>query len=176
MREPWVDTEARARRLPSPSTPPKKRSTRRQTVQAAGWVKKSVSAKIDRIAKHAGLTRSRTIATLLGEAVHQRLHVQHAVLLKPLIKETLAEERRKDRAQFAAFLVRIAFDTNTNRHLLGNILGRQPGVTPESLNKIRDWCTRKAMESIKTRSPEIEALIRAVDQWFEAGEGSRDGA
>src|SRR3712207_3585750 len=72
---------ARTRRPEPPSAPPRKRSTKRQTVMAAGWVKKPVSAELDRIAREEGVTRSRVIATLLEEAVHQRLHVQHAVLL-----------------------------------------------------------------------------------------------
>jgi len=140
---------------------------------AAGWVKKPVSAELDRIAQQEGVTRSRVIATLLEEAVHQRLHIQHAVLLQPIIEQAIAAQLQKDRARFAALLVRIAFDANTTRHLVGNILGRQDGVTPEALNRIRDWCTRKAKDSITTRTPQIEELIKAVDAWLAgSGEGS----
>jgi hypothetical protein len=140
---------------------------------AAGWVTRPISDEIDRLAEQAGLTRSRTIATLLEEAVHQRLHVQHAVLLRPAIQEVFAAERRKDRARFAALLVRIAFDANTTRHLVGNILGRQPGVTPEQLNRIRDWSTRKAKDSLTARTPQIDELITAVEHWLAAGEEER---
>src|SRR3712207_6297929 len=153
--------------------PPRKRSTKRQTVMAAGWVKKPVSAELDRIAKQEGVTRSRIIATLLEEAVHQRLHVQHAVLLQPIIEQAIAKQLQRDRTRFAALLVRIAFDANTTRHLVGNILGRQDGVTSEALNRIRDWCTRKAKDSITTRTPQVEELIQAVDAWLAgSGEGS----
>jgi hypothetical protein len=151
-----------------------KRSTKRRTVIAAGWIKRPISEEIDRIAKSEGLTRSRVIATLLEEAVHQKLHVQHALLLEPIIRQAIAREMGRDRARFAALLVRIAFDANTTRHLAGNILGRQPGVTPERLNRIRDWSTRKAKESITTRSPQIEELLAALDAWLnEAGEEER---
>src|SRR3712207_515732 len=139
-----LKSTARKRLLMNKSDRAQKRSTKRRTVMAAGWVKQPISDEIDRMARDNGLTRSKTIATLLEEAVHQRLHVQHAVLLKPLIQQAIREELRKDRARFAALLVRNAFDSNTNRHLLGNILGRQPGMTPEKLNKIRDWSTDKA--------------------------------
>jgi hypothetical protein len=137
---------------------------------AAGWVKRPISEEINRIARDAGLTRSKTIANLLEEAVHQRLHVQHVVLLKPLIQQAIASQMRKDRARFAALLVRIAFDANTTRHLTGNILGRQPGVTPERLNKIRDWSTDKAKDSLTTRTPQIDELIKAVEHWLDEGE------
>ena len=136
-------------------------------------MKKPISAELDRIAREEGVTRSRVIATLLEEAVHQRLHVQHAVLLQPIIEQAIAKQLQKDRARFAALLVRIAFDANTTRHLVGNILGRQDGVTPEALDRIRDWCTRKAKDSITSRSPQIEELITAVDEWL-AGSGEEE--
>src|SRR3954468_2712041 len=75
---------ARARQSDINSDRVKKHSTSRQTVQATGWVKRPISDEINRIAEHSGLKRSRTIATLLEEAVHQRLHIQHAVMLSPL--------------------------------------------------------------------------------------------
>ncbi len=164
---------ARTRPLEPTSAPLRKRSTKRQTVMAAGWVKRPISAELDRIAKQEGVTRSRVIAVLLEEAVHQRLHVQHAVLLQPIIEQAIAAQLQRDRARFAALLVRIAYDANTTRHLVGNILGRQDGVTPEALDRIRDWCTRKAKDSITTRTPQIEELIQAVDEWLAgSGEGS----
>ena len=98
-----VQHEARTRRLPSQATLPKKRSTKRQTVQAAGWVKKPISAELDRIAKQEGVTRSLVIATLLEEAVHQRLHVQHAVLLQPIIEQAIAKQLQRSSRRAAAW-------------------------------------------------------------------------
>src|SRR4051812_36093379 len=46
----------------------KKHSTSRQTVPATTWLKKPISEEIDRIAADSGLTRSKTIATLVEEA------------------------------------------------------------------------------------------------------------
>src|SRR5215211_1314584 len=118
-----VARAARTRQADTKVVRTKKHSTKRQTVMAAGWVKRPISSEIDRLANHEGLTRSATIASLLEEAVHQRLHVQHAILLQPIIKQAIADQMRKDRARFAALLVRIAFDANSTRHLVGNILG-----------------------------------------------------
>src|SRR3712207_4117107 len=60
-----VDTTARKRLLSAKSARAHKHSTKRRTVMAAGWVTRPISSEIDRLAKDAGLTRSRTIATLL---------------------------------------------------------------------------------------------------------------
>src|SRR5271165_5787596 len=124
----------------------KKHSNKRQTVNAVGWISKKVSAEIDRIAAEKGITRSRTIATLLEEAVNWSIEKQYATLLKPIIQQTIRKESRKDRARFAELLVRVAYDANVSRNLAFNILGRQPGVTVESLNRIKDWSNKKAKD------------------------------
>src|ERR1700731_905394 len=79
----------RSRPLNINSDRSKKHSTKRQTVPAMGWVERPVSSEIDRIAKEWGQTRSHTIATLLKEAVNQRLHVHHAVMLSPLVRKSV---------------------------------------------------------------------------------------
>jgi hypothetical protein len=86
-----VGNARRARRLDKNSDRTKKHSTRRQTVQAIGWIGRPISEEINRIAKESGLSRSRTIATLLEEAVHQRLHIRHAVMLAPLVKKAVVK-------------------------------------------------------------------------------------
>jgi hypothetical protein len=151
----------------------KKRSTSRQTEPATTWLKKPISAEINRIAKHHGLTRSRTIATLLEEAVHQKLHIQHAVLLKPTITQAIAEERRRDRGRFAGLLAWIAVQTIQTRYLSTNILarlGRKEEITAETLNSIVDKSKRKARANIISRDPEMEELITAVERWLAKGE------
>jgi len=142
----------------------KKHSNKRQTVQVTGWVSKKVSAEIDRIAAEKGITRSRTIATLLEEAVNWSIEKQYATLLKPVIQQAIRKESRKERARFAELLVRVAYDANVSRNLAFNILGRQPGVTVESLNRIKDWSNKKAKDSIINRTAQIDDLIRAMEE------------
>ena len=96
---------ARSRQLTTKSDRGKKHSTKRQTVSAIGWIKQPISEEIDRIAKDTGLTRSHTIAMLLEEAVHQKLYMQHAIMLGPIIQKALAKEREKDRRQMRQLLV-----------------------------------------------------------------------
>ena len=151
----------------------KKRSTSRQTEQATGWVKKPISDEINRIAKHHGLTRSRTIATLLEEAVHQKLHIQHAVMLRPTITQAIAEERRLDRGRFAGLLAWIATEAGQTRYLVTNILariGRHEELTPATLNRLVDLSRRKARANIVGRDPDMEELVLAVERWLTKGE------
>ena len=130
-------------------------------------------SEIDRIAGCDGLTRSKTIATLLEEAVRQRLHTQHAVLLTSIVEQAIAKQMTRERARIAALLVRIAFDANQTRTLATNILGRQPRMNPEKLTTILEASFRKAKMDITRRSPQIEQLITAVQNWLN-GEDPED--
>jgi hypothetical protein len=103
-----ADTPARTRPMIKNSDRSKKHSKSRRTVPAVGWVERPISSEIDRIAQCEGLTRSKTIATLLTEAVRQRLHIQHAVLQRTIIEEAIARQMAKERARIAALLVRVA--------------------------------------------------------------------
>ena len=148
----------------------KKRSTKRKTEPAVGWVRRPISQDINRIAQCDGLTRSKTIATLLTEAVKQRLHTQHAVLLTAIVEQAIAKQMATERARIAALLVRIAFDANQTRTLATNILGRQPRMNPERLTTILDASFRKAKMDIIRRSPQIKKLIEAVEKWLNGEE------
>jgi hypothetical protein len=149
---------------------PRTHSTKRQTVPATTWLKRPLRDEIDRIAAHNGATRSETMEALLEEAVHQSIHEQHEVMVKPIVERAIAEQSRHDRTQFAQLLIRIAYDANQTRSLVTNVLGRQDGVTPEVLNKIRDWSSHKARQSILAKSPQIEELLTALNAWLEGGE------
>jgi len=169
------DQPARTRRMSKNSDRSKKRSTNRQTEPAVGWVLKPISQDINRIAECDGLTRSKTIATLLTEAVRQRLHTQHAVLLTAVVEQAIAKQMAKERSRFAALLVRIAFDVNQDRTISTNILARQPGMTPKKLTTILDASYKKAKIDITRRSPQIEELIAAVEKWLNGEEDDPEG-
>jgi hypothetical protein len=144
----------------------KKHSTRRQTVPAVGWVTRPISQEIDRIAQCEGISRSKTVATLLTEACRQRLHTQHAVLLSSIVEQAIAKQMSRERARIASLLVRVAFDANQTRTLATNILGRQPRMSPERMTTILDASFRKAKKDITERSPQLDDLITAVQKWL----------
>jgi hypothetical protein len=149
----------------------RKHSTRRQTVPLTTWLKKPIRQEIDRISKDSGLSTSKTAAVLLEEAVHQKLHLQHAILLGPIIEDVLAKERQKDRSRMATLLVQNTALTRQLKYLVTHLLGRtgsQQRVTAQELEKILDWSKRKAREGVINRGQHTEALVDAIGQWLDA--------
>jgi hypothetical protein len=163
---------ARARKVDINSDRVKKHSTKRQTVQAIGWVKRPISDEINRIAAHTGESRSSTIATLLEEAVHQRLHIQHAVMLSPLVRKAVLRGIQG----LLPLLVSIAYDSNQTRHLTGNVLAKHTKI--DELDQIRERTAKKAKDSILHQRPQIEELVEVANNWFAAleQEGEADPA
>ena len=153
---------ARTRRMSKNSDRSKKHSTKRQTEPAMGWVERPVSWEIDRIAKESGQTRSHTIATLLKEAVHQRLHIQHAVMLSPLVRKSVL----KGIQGLLPLLIAIAYDANQTRNLAGIALAKS--VRPEEMENIRERTAKQARKSILHQRPQIAELVDIAKGWFAA--------
>jgi hypothetical protein len=72
----------------------RRRSTKRRTVQVAAWVSPKIRSELERLAKQEGLSLSRTIRAMLEDGVHRALHVQHALLLEPIIEAAVRREMR----------------------------------------------------------------------------------
>ena len=142
-------------------------SRTRQTVQVSAWVKPAIKAELQRIAGQEGLSLSQTCAALLAEAIRQKLHVQHAVLLQPIIETTIRNEVRRNFSRFVLLLMRIAFEEGQTRRMVTNILGRQPGVTPALLEHILDASSREAKKTIFLKTPQIASLIEEFEQWLQ---------
>lgn len=133
-------------------------------------MKPEYKAELQRMAGLEGLSVSSFAGTLLEEAVRQKLHIKHAVLLQPIIEQAIAREMRTISTRLAWLLVRVAFDAGQTRSIVTNILGRQPGVTPDILNTILDGSGKTAKANITRRTPQIVELIEAVEKWIIAHE------
>jgi hypothetical protein len=157
--------DRRAQQSDKNSDRTKKQPKERPTVQAVGWVERPVSWEIDRIAKESGQTRSHTIATLLTEAVHQKLHIHHAVMLSPLVRKAVV----KGYQGLLPLLLSIAYDSHQTRHLTGNVLAKT--VPPKDLEVIREKTEKKARDNILHQRPEIEDLVDIAKEWFVNLEG-----
>ena len=136
------------------------------------WVEREVKAEVDRIARQEGLSVSATGAAFLREAVRQKLHVQHAVLLQPIIEQAIRRQMGTLSTRLAWLLVRVAFDAGQTRSLVTNILGRQAGVSPEVLKTILAGSGKSAKANITRRTPQMAELIEAVEKWMVAEEGT----
>ena len=130
------------------------------------WVEPSVKAEVERIAEQEGVSLSAAGAAFLREAVRQKLHVQHAVLLQPIIEQAIRRQMGTLSTRLAWLLVRVAFDAGQTRSLVTNILGRQAGVSPEVLKTILEGSGKSAKTNITRRTPQMTELIEAVERWM----------
>jgi hypothetical protein len=139
---------------------------RRKKVPLSLWIRPEAKAEISRLAKEEGLSFSMTGATLLEEALRQGMHTKQGALLQPIIEQAIRRQMRVIGTRLAWLLVRVAFDAGQTRSLVTNVLGRQPGVTPEVLEKILAGSGKTAKGNIMRRTPQLTELIEAVEQWM----------
>jgi hypothetical protein len=149
--------------------PARKHSSKRQTVQVASWVQPSLRAELSRLAEQEGLSISSVSATLLEEAIRQKLHIQHAVLLQPMIKQAIREQMTAYSSRLAVLLVRSSYASEQTRSLATNILSRQPGVSQAVLEDILNGSSNAAKRNITRLSQQLAGLIKEVKTWLEAG-------
>src|SRR2546421_10936502 len=139
---------------------------KRRTVHFTIHVKPSVKAEMQRIAKAEGLTPSRTGADALEDWLARRSHIQHRGIFQPMIEHAIAKEMRAYSSRIAMLLVRSLFTSEQTRALVTNILGRQPGVTKPVREEILDSSSSVAKRNITRVTPQLETLIREVEQWL----------
>ena len=138
------------------------------------WVKPAVKAELKRLAGMDGLTVSKTGATFLEEAIHQKLHIQHALLLQPIIEQTVRKELRSFGNRLVFFLMRIAFASEQARILVTNVLDRilrREGVGEPTLTSLIDQSNKLARRNIIHKSPQLQTLM---EEWEAANATGRE--
>jgi hypothetical protein len=145
-------------------------SAKTTTVHLDLWVSPIVKAELQRLAAQEGLSMSATGAALLEAAIRQKLHIQHGVLLEPIIKTAIHKAMQGISNPLAYLLARTAFSSEQTRSLATNILGRQSGMTEETLKTILAMTKRTAQGNLTRRNPELEELIAAIKQWLDQEE------
>ncbi len=143
---------------------------KRQTVKLTIWVKPAVKHEFQRIAEAEGLTVSRTGAAALEQWVAHQSHIQHRGIFQPMIEHAIAKEMRAYSSRLVLLLVRSMFEAGQTRTLVANMLGRQPGVTKETLDHILDYSRDVAKRNITRVTPQLEGLITEIEQWLLQGE------
>src|SRR6266567_384174 len=159
----WQDnpTPRRARTASTQPAPPKKEtraqrmnthpvrsqnrpSAKRKTVHLTLWVKPEVKAELERIAEQEGVSVSATGGAFLEQALQQHVDMHYSALLETIIHKAIAKQMRSYSSRIAMLLVRVAFASEQTRGIVTNILGRQPGVTPDILTTILDGSSNTA--------------------------------
>jgi hypothetical protein len=143
---------------------------KRQTVKLTTWVKPAVKHELQRIAEDEGLTVSRTGAAALEQWVAQQSHIQHRGIFQPMIEHAIAKEMRAYSSRLVTLLVRSMFESGQTRTLVANMLGRQPGVTQEMLDRMLNYSRDVAKRNITRVTPQLESLITEIEQWLLQGE------
>jgi RecB family endonuclease NucS len=150
-------------------------SRKRKTVVVSLWVSPSIKAEIKRLAEKDGLSVSKYAGSLLEEGLHQQLHIQHAVLLQPLIEQAISKRMAAISTRLSSLMVRGVLDTGQVRRLVINLLARQPGMTQQTLEEILDGSHEGARKQITHMTPQLATLIAEVEKWLlEPEEGGKN--
>ncbi len=146
-----------------------KHSRKRQTVQIAAWVKPSTKAELQRLAEKEGLSVSQICGALLEEAIRQNIHSQYASLIQPIIEQAIRKQMRAYSNRLAFLLVRSSFVSEQTRSLATNILNHLPGMTQAMVHDILNKSSDTAKRNITHRSPQLETVLKEVEQWMQEG-------
>ena len=145
-------------------------TAKRKTVHLTLWVKPVVKSELERIAESEGVSVSKAGGALLEQAIQQNVDMQYSALLQPIIEQAIAKQMRSYSSRIAMLLVRVAFASEQTRGIVTNILGRQPGVTPDVLTTILDGSSNTAKGNITRKTPQLTELMEAVEHWMVAAE------
>jgi hypothetical protein len=130
------------------------------------WINPIAKAKLQRLAEQEGLSLSATTAAFLERSLQEQVDLAYSALLEPIIKSAIQKAMRARDARLAWLLVRVAFDAEQTRSLVANILGRQQGMTEETLKNILAMSQRTAKGNITRKTPQLEELMEAVEKWL----------
>ncbi len=140
-------------------------SRTRQTVQVAAWVKPAIKQELQRIAAAEGLSLSQTCATLLEEAIRQKLHIQHAVLLQPIIEQAIRTEIRSITSRLALLLARGVYESGQTKRLVLHLLKRS-GVNQVMLKAMLEDASHGARTTLLRKTPQLETVLKDVQDWL----------
>jgi hypothetical protein len=146
------------------STPPLVHKSRTEHLNV--WINPIDKAKLERLAKQEGLSLSATTAAFLERSLQEQVDLAYSALLEPIIKSAIQKAMRARDARLAWLLVRVAFDTGQTRSLVTNILGKQQGMTEETLKNILAMSQRTAKGNITRKTPQLTELMEAVEKWL----------
>jgi hypothetical protein len=151
------------------SAPPRTQTAataKQKTIHLTLWVNPIVKEELQRIATREGLIVSKVGAAVLQQAIHTNLDRQYSAILQPVIEQAIRKAMAAIRARLAWLLVRVAFDSGQTRSLVTNILGRMPQMTEAELQDILDKSQLAAKGSITRKSPQLTALMAALESWL----------
>lgn len=158
----------------TPARSQKRPTANQKTVHLTLWVKPIVKAELERIAEVEQVSVSKAGGALLEQALQAHIDMQYSALLQPIIEQAISQQMRSYSSRIALLLVRVAFASEQTRGIVTNLLGRQPGITPDVLTTILDGSSKTAKGNITRRTPQLEAVIAEVERWFAERDGEQN--
>jgi hypothetical protein len=146
-----------------------KQIKKRKTVSMTLWVKPQLKAEIQRIATLEGLSVSRTGNAGLEEWVRQQLHIQHTVLIQPIIETTIRNELRRYFSRMILFLARITMTIDVMKGLVKWLCRMIAGVTKEQVDAVEARSRTDARLNLLKRTPQLEAITKELEQTLMEG-------
>jgi hypothetical protein len=142
----------------------------KRTQKLTLWVEPIVKDELERIAKREGLSLSKSGAAFLKRSLQQNIDLAYSALLTPIIEAAIDRRMRARDARLSWLIARNIFASEQTRAVAANILGRQQGMTEETLKTILVMTKRSAQSTLTRRNPELEELMAAVKQWVDRAE------
>src|ERR687896_516552 len=150
----------------SQNSPTRTKRTQKLTL----WVEPIVKDELERIATREGLSLSKSGAAFLKRSLQQNIDLEYSALLTPIIEAAIDRRMRARDARLSWLIARNIFASEQTRAVAANILGRQQGMTEETLKTILVMTKRSAQSTLTRRNPELEELMAAVKQWVDRAE------
>ncbi len=141
-------------------------------MQVSAWVNPAIKGELKRIASQEGLSLSQTCAALLAEAIRQKLSVQHAVLLQPIIEQAIRKQMRSVTTRLALLLARGAYESGQTKRLMVHLL-KHSRVNQVVLKAMLEDASRGARTSLLRKTPQLETVLMEVEAWL--SETDREG-
>jgi hypothetical protein len=150
----------------------KKHSTKRQTVQAAGWIDHNTDAYIlHRLSEAKKLddkfTRSKVIAEMLKERAADDTFLRSQTLLAPLIQDVIRSEFRAFTNRFMGVLAKIAYQVGWMLSLLIRYMSLQLNQT--TLHDIEVASEKDGRIYVARRTPQTDEAKERLRQALEEG-------
>jgi hypothetical protein len=156
--QPLNSTLPRSQNRPTPT---------KRTKKLTLWVEPIVKEELERRAKREGLSLSKSGAAFLKQSLQQQIDLAYSALLTPIIEAAIENRLRARDNRLAWLMVRNILASEQTRAIAANILGRQQGMTEETLKTILAMTKRTAKANLSRRNPELAELIAAIKQWLD---------
>jgi hypothetical protein len=148
-------------------------STKRQTVQAAGWVGMDTDAYINQRVREGKkqfgkkYTRSRAVRQMLEACAQTDMFERSQRMLVPIIQDAMRAEFRTFTNRFLSIIARIAYDVERILWILMRYVSIQLSNNKNGFHKIEVDSDRDARVGVTETTPQIEEVKERIRQQWE---------